>query len=171
MSQIKRKVLRCALMAFICVGLLLAFFPFIFALNPNAKAEAARPRLDLDGIELGGFQFFERTSEQYRGERILILKEMSGNLLVFTVPTHEGKVLLPDVHWYRFGALCKNFGPENQRGKIIPDGKIRCLDHAAEEDTERQWSYDGKNLGGYTDDMLTTKYYVDDHFLVFGEAP
>jgi hypothetical protein len=105
------------------------------------------------------------------GSRLLVIRETAGTLRVFEIPTYGDTFLLPDLHWYRFGARCRNFAPESENGVLRPDGVIRCLDTDSPQQAEYRWSYSGKNLGKHTEAMLVPEFFVEGKFLVLGRRP
>lgn len=62
-------------------------------------------------------------------EKILIIKDWSGNLYVHQLPTEDGAVSLPDRYWGWAVYGCKDFGPEiDNNNNILKNGKIKCHD-------------------------------------------
>ena len=99
----------------------------------------------------------------------LVLKDYEGALRVYAIPTADGKYMMPDLHWYRWGGLCADFGPDASEGKLLAGGVLRCRDsEAADWGLEWTWQYSGENLGSRTDDMYVPKHCSEGRYVKFG---
>ena len=70
---------------------------------------------------------------------ILLVKRPNGRLDSWYVPTLDGKHVLPDGHWWRWGLTCDVLAPD------FVLNEIRC-----EEYPSYRWSLDGKALEEYS---------------------
>lgn len=168
MSQ--RKRLTIVLSGLVVIGMVLAAIPFIRSMNPSARAEAALPYIDVSSLSPGSFSMEKMEGMHYFEDAYLLLRDYDQQLYVYLLSLHEGKVLLPDIHWFRFGGLCEKFSPEMENGKLKRGGTIKCHDKLDNNwwAQEWRWSYDGKNLGKSTDDLVKPKYSIKGDYLTIG---
>ena len=75
---------------------------------------------------------------------------------------------MPDLAWFRVGGFCNTFEPEMDDGKLKPGGVFRCMDKNLNKWQEQEWlwSYEGKNLGKYTEDMYVPRHLVKNNQLI-----
>ena len=85
--------------------------------------------------------------------RLLIVAAPSGELSAFVLPLRDGKVMLPDLHWWRMGYICTDFRPESTDGTITNGSIFECHDAQRSEWSRISWRWtiDGKNLRGAGD--------------------
>lgn len=149
----QRKHLSIVLSGLVVIGIIMAAIPFIRSMNPSARAEAALPYIDISALSGGSYVVEKIGGKHYFEDSYLLLRDYDHQLYVYLLPIHDGKVLLPDIHWFRFGGLCEKFSPEIENGKLKKGGIIKCHDKLDNNwwAHEWRWSYDGKNLGKSTD--------------------
>lgn len=153
---------------FLAVGISLAVVPFIKSMNPSAKAGMQLPHFDVSTLTPGEYVLSRNLGEV----KYLILKDYDSNIYVYWLPVKDNQVLMPDVHWWHWGGLCSSFGPDASNGKLLANGVIRCRDDIRPDwlSKEWRWTYDGKSLGKYTDDMERVKFTIEGRYLIAGKG-
>jgi len=96
--------------------------------------------------------------------RILLIREPGGILSVFLVPLTDGKVMLPDVQWWRPAHRCSDFRPETTDGSINADSVFECHDPEVRSwsGISWRWAIDGRHIRGSREvqvaDLMPVKY-------------
>lgn len=168
----RRQLLSTALCLVVIAGLCAVFVPFVASLAPAEGADLKLPHIDVSSLRSGQYRMvITNRSFGFGAETLLVIKDGAGALHVFTVSTKDGAVVLPDNHWWRWGALCKDFGPTLTGGLVAPDAVLSChdLDAPDWQKTENRWALSGKNLGRYTDDMPAPVYVFEEPYIVIGK--
>jgi hypothetical protein len=169
----RRRILIIGVWLVLGLGLCSVVVPFGASLAPAEGADLKLPHIDVSSLRPGQYGFYStKRSLWFEAESIFVLRDPDGALHVFTVPTKEGAVVLPDIHWWARGALCKSFGPTPSGGIVTSDTVLSCHDPNLPEwqKSEDRWALSGRNLGRYTDDLPTTKYAVQGPYLVIGRG-
>ena len=146
-----RAVLGRVTLALGAVGVCLAAIPFIGSLAPSASIEAKLPRIRVADLKPGEVVFLD--AKPY-GRRVLVLKQYDQSLRVFGVPVKEGRVGMPDFHWWHPMYWCKDFGPEMTDGRFLPNSLITCHDSPLPDgawQTYWRWDLNGKSLSQFED--------------------
>lgn len=154
---------------FLTAGVLLIMVPFIKSMNPSAKAGTQLPYFDISTLSPGEYILSKSIGEV----EYLILKDYDSNLYAYWMPVKDNRILMPDRHWWHWGGLCSSFGPDALNGKLLANGEIRCRDVIYPDGSsspEWRWTYDGKNLGRYTDDMERVKFTIEGRYLIAGKG-
>lgn len=145
-----RTALIRSFIALIAIGLVLAVTPFFISLTPSEKSIAALPRIKVPAIQAGQFAFVEdpQSTSQWPSA-LLLFRQRNGELFVWVIPTKDGVVAMPDIHWWRGYIKCPSFAPD------ISKEVISCSDPglSAWWKENYRWRLDGKNINGVVDDM------------------
>jgi hypothetical protein len=167
----KRALTRAALACAI-LGLGFVTVPLLGSLGPGVRADASRPRIDISQLQPGQPELHDHPlhGDLYAGFRwsVLLLRHADGNLSAWDVPTRDGKVAMPDIHWWNPFYTCAKF----QLAASSSDGNayFQCDDPGVPSDywrQEWQWDESGKALGKSVDDMQTTVGSVEGNYFVF----
>ena len=147
-------------------------FPFFESMKPGANAGSTLPHIHIGNLKNGSFITYKDPIKSYWEASYIILKNHDSKIHVYIVPLRNNQVMLPDVRWWRWGSLCNNFGPDMEGNIIKKNGTIQCQDKNLPESwsTEWKWSYNGKNLGSYTDDLEKPKYKVEGQYVIVGRT-
>ena len=122
-----------------------------------------RPRIDITALQPGYF-----IEQKLEVSRVFVLRDLDGQIHVFTVPFWDGAYWLPEFDWSLPAIACADFGPDTTEGKLIEDGAFRCrLPHYGEFfRREHSWSYSGENLGYRTADMKIAEHEVEQNVVL-----
>jgi hypothetical protein len=170
-----RRVLTRAALVFAILGLAFVSVPLFGSLAPGVRADAALPRIDVSQLEPGRPELRDHPTQGslYAGFRwsVLLLRHADGSLSAWDVPTREGKVAMPDIHWWSPFYTCQAFGLTF----ASPDeaGIFSCHDPQLPSDYWRgewRWSESGKALGKSVDDMQATVGSVEGDYFVVGDG-
>ena len=156
------------------IGIVFTAIPFIKALNPSANAGSTLLQINISNMKPGSFLVQEDPMRGYFKAQYLIIKNYGNEIYVYRVPVREGQAMLPDISWWRWGALCQNFSPDMEGDSIKANGYIQCQDKnrpdMANSTEEWKWTYSGKNMGKYTSDMDVPKYTIENGYIVIGKT-
>ncbi|WP_163834007.1 hypothetical protein [Spartinivicinus ruber] len=157
-------------------GLMFARLPFIYSLKPNAKADAALPRIDVSDIKPGTYIFLPHPiyGELYSGYSwsVMIYRKHDGTVKAWDLTTRNGAVGMPDLHWWRPFYDCKQFGPTVINGEVQENLPIQCHDADIPSNwwaNEWRWNISGKNLGKMMSDLNETVGVVEGKYFVFAK--
>ncbi len=145
------------------VGLAFAAAPFISSLNPTVRS--VHESLHIPIGELAKGKYFIKDLPH---SRLFVLNAYDSGVRVYLVPMQRERVQMPDLAWFRVGGFCNTFEPEMDDGKLKPGGVFRCMDKNLNKWQEQEWlwSYEGKNLGKYTEDMYVPRHLVKNNQLI-----
>jgi len=156
------------------IGAAFTAIPFIKALNPSANAGSMLPHINISNMKPGSFLIQKDPMQGYFEAQYLVIRDYDETTYVYRVPMREGQVMLPDISWWRWGALCQNFGPDMEGDSIKPNGYIQCQDKdrpdMVKSSKEWKWAYSGTNMGKYTSDMDVPKYTIESNYVVIGKT-
>jgi hypothetical protein len=168
-----RPVLARSTIAFAVLGVAFVTVALVGSLRPNAKAAASLPRIDVSGLKPGQAELRDHplNGDLFGGFRwsVLLLRHADGKVSAWDVPTIDGKVGMPDVHWWLPFYACDRFGV----AIAAVDGKryFTCADPKVPSEywrKEWQWSETGKALGQSVDDMQATVGGLEGRYFVVG---
>lgn len=166
----RKKLLIILVSTFALLGVFGASIPFFYSMKPPITAGQTLPHIDISELEPGEYLIHRDLSAGFLEFAYLILHDHGSAIRVFEIPLINDQVMLPDVHWFRWGALCTEFGPDMEEGLMRENGVIQCQDDEPPEwGDEWRWAYDGKNLGQYTDDMEVPRYQLEGPYVVIGK--
>ncbi|MDH5179208.1 MAG: hypothetical protein OEZ39_00525 [Gammaproteobacteria bacterium] len=154
---------------FSLLGLIAITIPFIQSLMPTPKAVAELPHIHVGDMTACSYLLHDTRRKGPIGSAWLIIKDRNSAFHVFTLPTDEGKVLLPDLQWFRFAGSCAQFRPELEQGRLKPGGVIRCHDPQYTTDSAWRWTYQGKSLVEGTPDLPKQRFGVEGDYLIIGK--
>jgi hypothetical protein len=164
----KRKILTFFTAIFGVSGLVVAAVPFVASLNVSERALANRPRIPIDHIGMGESEIITTEGTTY-SMTFMVYRSFEGEVRVWNIPTHKGKVLLPDIRWGRWAMLCDEFTLDKEKNVF------RCLDDELQQYSwvtdEMLWDVNGKNLGKFTEDMILAKGVHHKKYFVVGVNP
>lgn len=158
-----------ALTSFIAlVGIALSSVPFLNPVSPVDHLPELTTALDGSGVLPGSSKLFrlsrsmkrerkDGSSAGYHGDALLLVKDNEARVYLYYLPTWEGKVMMPDKHWWQHQGYCPELVAEFIVGK---DPVIHCKNSSETELlTERwKWSIDGKNRGSQLPDLIAIGY-------------
>lgn len=169
-----RRALTRATIAFSILGLVLVAVPLLGSLRPTVKADASLPRIDISQLKPGQPELRKHPlHEDLHGGftwSVLLLRHADGKISAWDVPTNDGKVDMPDIHWWRPLYACEKF--ELTAVSSDDTAHFHCTDSEAPSDDWRaawQWNEFGEAIGHSVDDMQATIGTVDGHYFVVGK--
>lgn len=154
----------------------MALLPFVFSLKPNARADAALFTVDTTKMESGTYKIVRHPliAESYSGFAwsVLLIKMNNNSSAAWLVPTRNGSVLMPDIHWWRPMFECHDFGPTIINGKVDVSSVFECHDKDVPEWWADKWRWDsnGRNYSGQIDNMKPAVGVVEGGFYVVGKS-
>lgn len=164
----RKKILLTCTIVMLLTGIALSSLPFIFSMEPSAKAKAERSRHDISKLKAGEFILEPFARDSAWDEIVLIIKDWDGSIYSYIAPTADGKVVMPD-EWWGWGYYnCTNFGPEiGTNNKIKRSGFIKCHDSDVPEwrKEEWEWSYSGKSQQYWMDNMYSPDHEIKGSYL------
>ncbi|AUM13034.1 hypothetical protein [Ketobacter alkanivorans] len=173
----RKKYLRIVIFGLIVVGGVGALYPFVMAMKPSAKADAALIRIDISDLRNGEFRIiapnpsFGSIYNGY-GWSLFVYRKQNGDLNVWHLPTKGRTVGMPDVWWYRPHFPCYEFGPTIINGVVDESKPIQC--HKSDEPNAAymnySWDIDGKVIRGHVKDMYRAKGIVQGNYFVLGKS-
>lgn len=121
------------------------------------------PRISIANLPLGGYRYEVLGGNRFAGNGYLVMRKLDGQIQVFYVAIREGKVVLPDLHWWSYGSVCSQFVPAPMAGRFDPDLVIHCGDDEQSKWSREQhrWDAEGKNLGTQVDDLHSPSFVAE----------
>ena len=168
-----RRALTIITISFLGLGAVFASMPFIKSMQPSERVFSNLLRIDLSGIKPGQYKLLQKhvLPKGWAADEwgVLIIRKYDGEYDIWDIPYIDGKVGMPDNHWWRIYEYCENFGPTLQNGKILESGPIKCHDDEMSKWAmqEWRWSISGENLGKMTVDLNKTKGSIEGNEFVF----
>jgi hypothetical protein len=172
---VNKAVLTRAALGFAVLGLAFVTVPLFGGFGPGVKADASRPRIDISQLKPGEPELRDHPlhGDLYAGFRwsVLLLRHADGSVSAWDVPTRDGKVAMPDIHWWSPFYTCRTF----ELTVTASDGNayFECNDPQLPSEYWREewrWSESGKALGRSVDDMQATIGDVAGDYFVVGSA-
>ncbi|UTW46364.1 hypothetical protein KFE80_05650 [bacterium SCSIO 12696] len=164
------RVLKTGLFSIVLIGIAFIAIPFLGSLKPSQKAYADRLRVDVSHLNEGEVWISElptlgEFSSGYEF-KLLFFKGVGDELQVWRVLVKDGMVFMPDIHWWRPGYLCKNFGIFASEPEVLT-----CLDKEVPEWWQKHWRWNvsGKNIEQMVDDMEPARGGVEGKYFVYGK--
>lgn len=144
------------------------------SLRPTERANANLERIWVGDVHTGDTKLVERRELYSRSplkESFLVVRGMDDVVNVWSVPTRNGKVLLPDVHWFRPMVECSKFG-------VMPSRSVKglmvlgcaSLDRRQDWASYWEWTFDGVNVSGSFSDMEPVLGYIHEDEFVIGKG-
>jgi hypothetical protein len=168
----RRQVIVSVVAVVSIVGIGFSAIPFISALKPSASAGATLPHIEISNLLPGTYRFEPYPLKNRFFLEMLILRDFDKRIFVYWIPKSNEGFIMPDIHWWRWGGTCLNFGPDSVHGKLVKEGLIQCHDKNISDfsqSSEWKWTYQGKNLGKYTDDMEGPPFNLEGNYVVIGK--
>lgn len=166
--MLKREQLSSLVKLFALLALLALSIPFIQSLLPSRSAGADLPHLYIGDMTGCSYQIVSSGIKSWVGKSWLIIKRQQGQFHLYSLPTDEGKVLLPDHSWQRYAGRCTNFHPELEYEQMKRNGVITCHDENMDGPQRWRWDYNGKSLATGTPDLLKQQFKLEGDHLVVG---
>ena len=131
------------------------------------EVPATHNRVDVSKLQPGSFVEVKRDSSH-----VFVLRDFAGAIHIFTIPFWDGAYWLPEFDWTHPAVPCAIFGPDNNDGTLVIDGRFRCRepDHGEFFRREHSWTYAGENKGYRTVDLKTAKHEIDENVVVLPRA-
>lgn len=159
-----KKALTTSLIIMALLGLSAMFGVFTGSMSPSEQARSNRSQHNIQNLTPGSFILVDFNRKSAWNDKVLIIKDWSGDLYVHLLPTENGAVSLPERYWGWAVYGCKNFGPEIDTNKnILKLGVIKCHDTDIPQwlnANQWLWSYSGKALHEWLPDMYSPKYEI-----------
>ena len=170
--NMRKKLLWIGMIATLLVGVVFAMVPFVGSLNPPANAGEGLPNINISKMAVGEFTLLDLKNKQWRySTRYMVVRNSESEFFIYYMMRNdEGATMLPDLHWWRGGWPCKNFGPTTEAGKITDNSIMKC--HDPETNNYRPditWKVTGEAIDHYYDDMeRIEKYTIKGKYLIIG---
>lgn len=172
-----RKILAICTTCLALIALGIAVTPFGLSLKPNARADAALPRIDISNLKPEEIVLLEHPTHGYAGRdyiwSIILMKLTDGSIRAWSVPTKNGNIGMPDHHWWRPFFPCKDFGPSKVDGLIDMHSHFKCHDTDIPHEwwaTAWQWDLSGKAIDSSAiGDMLEITGTIEGKYFVLGK--
>ena len=167
----RKKILLFFVLGLTVSGLAVATLPLFWSLYPSTTAFNKLPHVNLNNIAAGTYKYVNAGIKSDYSLTWLVIKKHDNSVNVFTIPTYQQSIMLPDTAWYRFFGKCDDFRPVLENKLIKKDGFITCHDPFDKGwyKEEWKWTYDGNNLGSYTEDMMSTRHTIANNVLIIGK--
>jgi hypothetical protein len=138
-----RRALVTVVWSLIAIGVLFLSGVLVTSFWPSERAKANDITLEIPLPIVGTY-----SEVQGKHARLIIVHSNPGSLLAFALPTHEGKVGMPDRHWWGKPIyLCQDlrFLPTDP---LTPNSTLECRDVETPESWKLHWRWtvDGKAI-------------------------
>lgn len=143
--------------------------PFISSLLPSRGAGSDLPHIYIGDMTKCSYLLEDAGIKGWVGKKWLVIKDYNDNIVLFTLPTDDEKVLLPDTSWYRYAGSCNKFHPEMLYDKMKRNGVITCHDERFRDDNKWRWNYKGKSLTAGVPDLQQQRFKMEGNHLVVGK--
>ena len=146
-------------MGAVLIGIGIVSAPILSTKFERSDGVSRQPTISLADLETGSYVEIEIPSS-----RVFVLRDFDEQVYVFSVPYSDTAYWLPEFDWSHPAVPCAQFEPDNKDGRLIPDGKFRCIlpDQGEFFRYEHSWSYSGKNQGYRTADMKVADHEITD---------
>jgi hypothetical protein len=122
----KRKILRFITALFGISRSVITSVPFVASLNVSERALANRPLIPVDHIGTGNAGLITAEKSSF-SMTFMVYRSLDGEVRVWNMPTHKGKVILPNIRWGRWAMLCEEFTLDKEKNVF------RCLDEELQQ--------------------------------------
>jgi hypothetical protein len=171
----KKRLLIIVTFIMFAIGMTLLSVPFTSSLGLSEKSDALLERIDLTEIQRGTYTFAKHPGYEAKLHNgyflsVLIYKKHNGDVKVWSIPTKNGNVGMPDVHWWKPVYECRNFGPTMIDGLADESNEIKCHDNSSEVGNWPDiwhWDINGKNKINKYSDLQETVGTVEGNYFVF----
>jgi hypothetical protein len=138
-------------------GTVLVLVALLASSEPDVKSPAKKPSVNVEKLAPGQVIHLDTESLRY-----FVVRPPTGDIHVVAVPTEQGTVLMPDIHWWKPFMNCKDFGLDAVDGIVTSDSRFRCRDVAQPEAWVQQWQWDlfGKHVATTGGKKLDNMYRV-----------
>ncbi|MES2820890.1 MAG: hypothetical protein V4812_18100 [Pseudomonadota bacterium] len=172
-----KKILAICTACLALIAILIAGTPFGLSLKPNARAESALPRIDISQIKFGELSLHKHPAWGDAGQgyswSVLIIKLSDNSIKAWLVPSQNGRIGMPDRHWWRPIYPCKDFGLSTNSGSIDEQSDLRCHDKDTPYDwllSRWQWDLNGKAIDSKAvEDMPIAVGAIKGKYFVLGK--
>jgi len=171
-----RRALTRSSIAVAILGLAFLTVPLFGSLRIGVSADASLPRIDVSHLQPGQPELRDHplplSGNPPRDFRwsLLLLRHADGTISAWNVLARDGKVAMPDIHWWQPFYTCERF--ELTVSSSEGTSAFKCNDSEVPSDywrAEWQWSESGKALGRSVDDMQAADGVVEGNYFVVGK--
>jgi len=163
-----RKYLVAATITVLIIGAIISSIPFLQSLAPADHLPEHTTELDISDLPPASSKLFQMKSNKkiqnadgsvtwQSGNALLVVKDASSTIYLYSVPTWEGKVMMPYRYWGQHEGYCPDLKAvfESEKEPII-----KCTSSEWAEFLTKQWkwSLEGKNLGTDLPNMIKVGY-------------
>ena len=168
----RKKILWAGLLGLLAIGFVYVSIPFATYFGPADNSGETLPSINVAEMKVNTFINYDVSFSDGYSTRYLIIKKSYNVYIVYHVYVSDDHVVMPDRAWFRWGGICKDFGPEVIDGEIKANGLIMCHDQDIEEGRKEQWRWtlEGKKLSQWTADMDLVKHSLDGTHLILGKG-
>ena len=164
----RKKALTFFLTIVTLVGLFFVTLPFVGSMKPSAKANAALPRIDISNLHTGEAKIYDlpNSAEYFGGYKLslFIFKTTGGEVRAWELPTKNGNVGMPDLHWWKPYHPCKDFGLSSSQEQFA------CQDSDLPSDwweSKWQWDLRGNSIASNIDSMPSVTGAIEGKYFVY----
>ena len=139
----KRLALRRLLLALVAAGVAAVSLLFVSSLRPSERARARAIVLQEPIPDLGTFRVYDE-----RNSRLFIVRTAADEVWAYTVPLRNGKVRLPDMHWWSPYYDCADFRPDSDGAVLLAGANFHCHGPNVPASWEHHWHWhlNGENV-------------------------
>jgi hypothetical protein len=172
----RKRILKITVGLCMLVGLTGMAVPFFASMSPSEKVYAELPRINISDLKIGRYKIVKHPAAATWGRSgigysILVYRLQSSEIKAWSVPSKNGAVLMPDLHWWRPMYPCENFGISAAGSNSYNELSIQCNDSDTPEwwADKWKWSIDGKNYSRQVDDMEPLIGTEENGYFVIGK--
>ena len=167
--ELRRKQLVVIVTCLAIIGAIFTAIPFISSMNPTSEISDYARELDISKIRPNSSRLFQiRKSKKveeptstswYSGLALFVVRDNSGKFYLYSLPTWEGKVIMPYKQWGQHDGYCPDLEVRisNKKEAIIQCGSP---DYAEFLTKQWYWSINGENLGEDLPDLVKVQFRV-----------
>jgi hypothetical protein len=140
-------------------------------LNKSLQPHKKPPKLPF--VNIATLAAGQRITVDTEALRYFVVYPLNGELQVLAAPVQEGKVLMPEIHWWKPLLYCQDFDIDVVSGAITKESRFRCRDDQQPVAWMKQWQWDieGKHIaitgGDKIDNLYRVRFERDDDELRF----
>ena len=148
---------RKSLIVFLSVAATFALLIVLgWSLRPDPPPRGALPTVNIAALAPRSMMTLDTDSLRY-----FIVKSAESRIHVVAAPIANGKLLMPEGHWWKPLIQCKRFGLDAADGAITDQSRFRCHDDNQPAEWAQRWQWDlfGRAIRS-TDSKLDDMYRV-----------
>lgn len=165
--DINRRVLLIAVFALVGIGSCVVAIPFVKSWSVTDRTRAAAVLVNVADLKPGQWKSIDG-----RGERIFVVRQPTGRMVVLGVPLRNGVVMMPDIHWWHPEYPCVDFSLSVFDGQVTSASRFQCRALTATQDWAKGywiWDSEGRTVGrpgNFIDDIPSIPYEMHDGVMV-----